>query len=102
MAEISIDASFKLLPSVVDKSPHCGYLFDFLNISQDISTSYNHSIIFGDFNADFDTRLYDFEQILSFVELSNLYLVSFALTHYIRTSSTLLDLILDNAEKLVS
>jgi len=74
MTEISVDASSKLLSSVVYKSPHCGYLSDFLNVSQDISVSYNHSIIFGDFNADFDSRSYDFEQILSFVELSNLFL----------------------------
>jgi len=74
---------------------------DFLNLFQDISVSFCHSIIFDDFSGDLGTRTYDSDQILSFVELVNLLLVPFA--HHTKTSVTLLDLCtLNNAEKLVS
>lgn len=73
---------------------------DFLKIFQDISVSYNYSIIFYGFSADLSIHSYNSDQVLSFVEL-NLYFISFAPTHH-KNLLTFLNLCILDAETFVS
>ena len=69
----------------------------------DVASTYKHSIIMGDFNADLRSDSYDSRQILSFVKSFSLFMVPYGPTHHFQNSSTLLDLcIIDNEDKLVS
>ncbi|XP_020297720.1 uncharacterized protein LOC109862171, partial [Pseudomyrmex gracilis] len=102
IAEIST-ANEKLLLAVVYRPPHCGYLTNFFDTFSNLSTSYKHTIIFGDFNANLLAENYDSDQIRDFIYYSALYLVPYAPTHHTPSSSTWLDLcIVDDKEKLIS
>ncbi|XP_020295916.1 uncharacterized protein LOC109860911 [Pseudomyrmex gracilis] len=95
-------ANEKLLLAVVYRPPHCGYLTDFFNTFSNLSTSYKHTIIFGDFNANLLAENYDSDQIKDFINYSSFYLVPYAPTHHTPSFSTLLDLcIVDDTEKLI-
>ncbi|XP_011686376.1 PREDICTED: uncharacterized protein LOC105449078 [Wasmannia auropunctata] len=74
LVEISPRAGCRLLLAVVYRPPHCGYLSDFFDVFSDLSASYKHAVILGDFNA-FLANSYDAEQIRSFVASSSLYLI---------------------------
>ncbi|XP_024870342.1 uncharacterized protein LOC112453688 [Temnothorax curvispinosus] len=103
IAKISVSNTSKILLAVVYRPPHCGYLQEFLDTFIDLSVTYKHLIIFGDFNADLCTTTFDSAQIMSFIETTNLYLVPYTPTHHTRSSSTSLDLcVIDDADKLIS
>ncbi|XP_071582409.1 uncharacterized protein [Temnothorax nylanderi] len=103
MAEISMDGNFKILLAVVYRPPHCGYIEEFFNAFSELSALYRHTVVFGDFNADLNTRTFDAEQIRSLVDAMHFHLVPYEPTHHTRTSSTWLDLcIIDDYDKLVA
>ncbi|XP_077265150.1 uncharacterized protein LOC143899065 [Temnothorax americanus] len=102
VVEVSISNYSKILLAVVYRPPHTGFLSDFFTTFSELSANYKHSIMFGDFNADLTSHTYDSEQILTFVQASNFFLVPYLPTHNTRTASTWLDLcIIDKEEKLV-
>ncbi|XP_071631879.1 uncharacterized protein [Temnothorax longispinosus] len=103
MAEISMDGNSKILLAVVYRPPHCGYIEEFFNDFSELSALYRHTVVFGDFNADLNTRTFDAEQIRSLVNAMRFHLVPYGPTHHTRTSSTWLDLcIIDDLDKLVT
>ncbi|XP_077272789.1 uncharacterized protein LOC143903207 [Temnothorax americanus] len=103
IAEISMDGNSKILLAVVYRPPHCGYIEEFFNDFSELSALYRHAVVFGDFNADLNTRTFDAEQIRSLVDAMRFHLVPYGPTHHTRTSSTWLDLcIIDDLDKLVT
>lgn len=106
IAEISLRGCSELFLAIVYRPPHCGHLAEFFNIFIELPASCKHSIILADFNADLSLITYDSEQIASFVESSNFYLVPYRPTHHSRNSFSTLDsldfCIIDDENKLVS
>ncbi|XP_077277027.1 uncharacterized protein LOC143905467 [Temnothorax americanus] len=98
-----MDGNSKILLAVVYRPPHCGYIEEFFNDFSELSALYRHAVVFGDFNADLNTRTFDAEQIRSLVDAMRFHLVPYGPTHHTRTSSTWLDLcIIDDLDKLVT
>lgn len=99
LAEISVPNKFL---AVVYRPLYCGYMSDFFNIFTDLSSSYRHTSIFGDCNANLISKSYDSDQILNFVFVSALYSVPYISTYHTATSDALLDLcIVDDQNKLI-
>lgn len=99
-AEISTDCE-RFLLAVAYQPLYC-YLMDFFYAFSNLSASYKHTIIFGDFNANLLTKNFDSDQIRNFIDYFALYLMPYAPTHH-TSSATFLDLcIVDDREKLIS
>jgi len=67
IAEIST-VNARILLAVVYRPPYYGFLADFFNAFLDLSATFKHLIIFGDFNVDLCSQSFDAEQIRAFVD----------------------------------
>ncbi|XP_024874329.1 uncharacterized protein LOC112456176 [Temnothorax curvispinosus] len=85
MAENSMDGNSKILLAVVYWPPHCGYIEEFFNDFSELSALYRHTVVFGDFNADLNTRTFDAEQIRLLVDAMRFHLVPYGPTHHTLT-----------------